>query len=117
HCDPAPNHSAAPPPAADQGGVSRATVENEGRARQASPLMERRTGSAVILAVLGCIVLIGLGVWQLYRLQWKEALIADLNARLAAPPVSLSEAIEHPQEFLHVNASGNFVHQGEMFVL
>jgi len=80
-------------------------------------LTERRTGSAVIAAIFGCVILIGLGIWQLHRLEWKEALIADLNARLAAPPVSLSESIDHPAEFLHVHASGTFAHQGEIFVL
>jgi surfeit locus 1 family protein len=79
--------------------------------------MKRLAGSALIAAVLGCIFLIGLGVWQLYRLQWKEALIAEMDARLAAPPVSLSVAIDHPAEYLHVAASGKFDHLGEIFVL
>jgi surfeit locus 1 family protein len=31
--------------------------------------------------------LIALGFWQLDRLAWKEALIAEVSARVAAPPV------------------------------
>lgn len=34
-------------------------------------------------------VLLGLGAWQLHRLAWKEALIAERESRLAAPPVPL----------------------------
>ena len=41
-----------------------------------------------LFALLGLTVLIGLGVWQLERLAWKEALIADVEARVAAPPVA-----------------------------
>lgn len=77
----------------------------------------RRTGSALIAAVLGCIVLIGLGLWQLHRMQWKEGLIAELDARLAASPVSLGEAVAHSAEFLKVRTRGRFDHQGEMFLL
>ncbi|MEQ8949807.1 SURF1 family cytochrome oxidase biogenesis protein, partial [Parvibaculum sp.] len=32
-------------------------------------------------------VLIGLGVWQLERLEWKEALLERIETRLAAAPV------------------------------
>ena len=32
-------------------------------------------------------ILIGLGVWQVERLDWKENLIAERAARFAAPPV------------------------------
>jgi surfeit locus 1 family protein len=79
--------------------------------------MKRRAGSALVAALLGVTVLLGLGAWQLYRLQWKEGLIAEMEARLSAPPVSLDEAIGDPAEFLHVRASGTFEHEGEMFVL
>jgi surfeit locus 1 family protein len=34
-------------------------------------------------------ILIGLGVWQLERKAWKEALIQTLTQRLAAPPIAL----------------------------
>jgi surfeit locus 1 family protein len=48
---------------------------------------------APIVAVLAALaVLIGLGVWQLERKAWKEALIATLEQRLAQPPVPLPDA-------------------------
>lgn len=43
----------------------------------------------VVPAALAFIILIGLGTWQLQRKTWKEGLIATLNARLAAPPITL----------------------------
>lgn len=42
-----------------------------------------------IVAFSVFIVLIGLGVWQLERKAWKEALIASLDERLTAAPVAL----------------------------
>ncbi|MGE0563740.1 MAG: SURF1 family protein [Pseudolabrys sp.] len=42
-----------------------------------------------VFAVIGFVVLTGLGVWQLERKVWKEDLLATLAARLAAPPSPL----------------------------
>jgi surfeit locus 1 family protein len=43
---------------------------------------------AFFVAVALC-VLVGLGTWQLERKAWKDALIAELQAKLAAPPTDL----------------------------
>jgi surfeit locus 1 family protein len=43
---------------------------------------------ALFVAVALC-VLVGLGTWQLERKAWKDALIAELQAKLAAPPTDL----------------------------
>ena len=40
-----------------------------------------------LFTLLGLAILIGLGVWQLDRLAWKEGLIAEVSARAAAPPI------------------------------
>ena len=40
-----------------------------------------------LAALVALDILVSLGVWQLYRLQWKEALIARVTSRLAAPPI------------------------------
>jgi surfeit locus 1 family protein len=79
--------------------------------------MRRGAGSAVVAAAIGCVLLVALGVWQLYRLQWKEALVADVNARLSASAVPLGEAITHPMEFLRVKTTGRFQNEREMFLL
>jgi surfeit locus 1 family protein len=49
----------------------------------------RRYVFPVLLGLVGCAVLIGLGVWQVQRLGWKEALLAEITARIggAAEPL------------------------------
>ncbi len=59
--------------------------------------------------VLGVLILIGLCIWQVQRLEWKEGVIAQLEARLAADPVPLPAAFEpESQEFSRVVLSGSF---------
>ena len=50
-----------------------------------------RRGLLVPTAAAACAfaVLIGLGTWQVQRKAWKEALIATVSERFAAPPVAL----------------------------
>jgi len=48
---------------------------------------ERRIFAALAVAA-GVVILAGLGTWQLERLHWKEALIAERHARLAEPPIA-----------------------------
>lgn len=47
----------------------------------------RRPWWFIGLGVLAISLLVGLGVWQLQRLQWKTALIERVEAGLVAPPV------------------------------
>jgi len=47
----------------------------------------------LISAVIAFIFLNGLGVWQLYRLQWKEGLIADLARTENMPAVPIGELL------------------------
>ena len=42
--------------------------------------MKRFPWILTVLTVLGLILLIGLGVWQVERLKWKEGLIAAADA-------------------------------------
>src|SRR5262245_15814166 len=66
------------------------------------------------------IALLGLGTWQLERLQWKEALIADRTARTSArpterpPPGQLSSLGD--LDFGHATVAGQFLHDREMYV-
>jgi surfeit locus 1 family protein len=68
-----------------------------------------------LAALAGCLVLVGLGSWQLERLHWKEALIAQRAARLAAPPEPLpaSSADWPAWDFHKVSARGTFRHDLE----
>ncbi|WP_324753753.1 SURF1 family protein [Roseovarius sp. Pro17] len=49
----------------------------------------RRLLVPLLFGLLGAGVLIALGAWQMQRLAWKEAVLADIDARLAGAPVDL----------------------------
>jgi len=69
-------------------------------------------------AALGLLLLIGLGSWQLYRLQWKEGLIAQRQAALDAAPVALPATLADaaPLEFHPVRADGQFRNDRELYL-
>jgi surfeit locus 1 family protein len=74
--------------------------------------------TALMLAAFA--VLVGLGVWQLKRLEWKEALIARIDARTKAPPITLAEAEElvrkgHDASYYRVKLDGHFHHAKELY--
>jgi len=46
-----------------------------------------------IASVIGIAILIGLGVWQVKRLHWKEALLAKIAALEAAAPIPVNQAL------------------------
>ncbi|MEP1206641.1 MAG: SURF1 family protein [Rhizobiaceae bacterium] len=67
---------------------------------------------------LGVLFLSGLGVWQMKRLAWKEALIARVESNLTAPPQSLLEIRQMQQrgediEYRPVRLVGIFDHSRE----
>ena len=47
----------------------------------------------LVVGVLGCAILISLGVWQLHRLDWKEAMIARIEGGIHAAPVPLPATV------------------------
>ncbi|MBO9715112.1 SURF1 family protein [Sphingomonas sp.] len=68
-------------------------------------------------AALAAVVLAGLGVWQLERMQWKHALIAAVNARVAAPAVAAPVSADAERDaYRHVRVTGRFEHDRETFV-
>jgi surfeit locus 1 family protein len=62
--------------------------------------------------------LIGLGTWQVQRLHWKEAQIAERQARSSAPAIDLPREFADPQalEFRRVALTGRFLHDREMYL-
>lgn len=70
----------------------------------------RRTLFLLIVGLGGAAVLVALGIWQVQRLAWKEAIIADIDARIAATPVELP-ATPDPQAhaYLPVTLTGRIV--------
>jgi surfeit locus 1 family protein len=68
-------------------------------------------------------MLIGLGMWQLQRKEWKETLVATVAERLSAPPVALPPPREWPNlaggpadEFLRVTLTAAFENDMEGLV-
>ena len=43
----------------------------------------------VLIGLGGAAILVSLGVWQMQRLAWKEGVLANIETRIAAEPVSL----------------------------
>ena len=51
--------------------------------------MLRQMTFPILLGIVGCAVLVGLGVWQLQRMEWKNDLLAQINGMIGADPVPL----------------------------
>jgi surfeit locus 1 family protein len=67
-----------------------------------------------LAALAALIVLLGLGTWQVERLRWKEGLIAERAARLAAPAEVLPADGDWPAwDFRRVEVRGAFRHDLE----
>ena len=75
--------------------------------------------TAAMLAALA--VLVGLGVWQIERLEWKEGLIAKIETRSKGPAISLEEAAVMAGEgqdlsYYRVRVEGRFQHDKERYL-
>lgn len=70
----------------------------------------RRLAFLIVIGAGGLAVLIGLGTWQMQRLAWKEAMIADLESRLAQAPLELTGSeTEEADAFRRASAVGRYV--------
>lgn len=56
-----------------------------------------------VATALGIAILIGLGVWQVQRLRWKEALLARITALQAAPPEPLEVVLRRATDGLDID--------------
>jgi surfeit locus 1 family protein len=84
---------------------------------------KKRVGPAGIIGLVVAIaILLTLGTWQVFRLQWKEGLLAEIEARTKASPVSLSE-IEtrigkgEDIDYVPMRVKGHFDHSHERHFL
>ena len=70
------------------------------------------------MAIAGIAVLLALGTWQLQRLEWKEALIAERQAQARAAPITLPVHITDPAalEFRRAEVAGRFLHDRELYL-
>ena len=92
-----------------------------GRAEPAAgrtALVQRRILKLTVASAAAFLILIGLGVWQIERLHWKEGLIAERRAAVSAPPAAVPSTLEaaRPLEFHRVEAKGRFLHDREILV-
>ncbi len=77
---------------------------------------------AGVATALGVALCVGLGVWQLQRLAWKEALIAAVELRAHAPAADAPAPAEWPSlrpadyEYRHVRLTGAFDYAHQVFV-
>ena len=66
----------------------------------------RRIVLPLILGIAGFAVLASLGLWQLRRLEWKEAMLDEIARGIAAAPVELPAAIDPSMKYLPVTMTG-----------
>ena len=75
-------------------------------------------GFTVTVVILTAI-LIGLGVWQLQRLQWKLGLIKEVSGHMTAAPLSLDAALQtnaDAMQYRRVTLVGHFDNAKEAYV-
>ncbi len=63
------------------------------------------------------IVLLGLSVWQVQRLQWKEALLSEIDARMTSSPVALTSEFRELPNYQAVVATGRFLKDQNLYVI
>ncbi len=66
----------------------------------------RRYLFPAILGVLGCAILINLGLWQLRRLEWKQAMLGEIQARIDAPAQDLPADPQSAMKYMPVELQG-----------
>lgn len=86
-----------------------------------APPRRERPGLLLGLALVGFVILCGLGVWQVQRLVWKQDLIARVEERTTLPPAAAPGPARWPGidydelDYLPVSVSGSFLHEQEIF--
>jgi surfeit locus 1 family protein len=66
----------------------------------------RRLIGPALMTLVMLVVLLGLGTWQVRRLAWKEAILAQIAQAEAAPPVPLPA---DPSPFIKVAVTGRLI--------
>jgi surfeit locus 1 family protein len=77
----------------------------------------RSTAKLTLAFLPAFAALIALGVWQIERLHWKESLIAEVNANMAAPPITLARALAMGAgaQYRRVTLDGHFDNAKEAY--
>ncbi|WP_135506284.1 SURF1 family protein [Roseovarius aestuariivivens] len=63
----------------------------------------------LIFGLAGAGILVGLGIWQMQRLTWKEGVLAEIETRIAAEPGALpAQPAAQADQYLPVRVEGEF---------
>ncbi|MCJ1314598.1 Surfeit locus protein 1 [Agyrium rufum] len=80
----------------------------------------KRHGLGLIILALIPVTAFALGTWQVFRLEWKSKLIAQLEDRLVRPPLALPPQIDPaavPEfDFRRIHTTGHYRHDLEMLI-
>jgi surfeit locus 1 family protein len=72
--------------------------------------MSRRLLLPLVFGIVGTVVLLALGTWQLQRASWKSGIIAQIEARLEAQPVAVPPAaLPAEHQYLRVYEEGELL--------
>ena len=63
----------------------------------------------IVLSIVGFLILTGLGIWQWERRAWKQNMLAEINAGLASPPVTIEKIPDSTFSWRPVLADGSWV--------
>lgn len=82
--------------------------------------MRLSTVAIITSMIIGIAVLCALGTWQVKRLFWKEALIAEVEERTAQPPVALDAFLQSQTDkenwpYSPVTTQGVYDHSKEVY--
>lgn len=71
-----------------------------------------------LFTVPALLILLGLGTWQVQRLHWKEGLIAQRAAMVAAPPIAPPQTLAEAEanQFRHVADDGALLNDKEIYL-
>jgi surfeit locus 1 family protein len=71
-----------------------------------------------VFTIPAVVLMLGLGAWQLQRLQWKEGLIAERAERISAPSIPLPGPSDQVSglEYHRVQVTGELLHGKEIFL-
>jgi surfeit locus 1 family protein len=70
-----------------------------------------------MLGIVGCTILINLGIWQSKRLEWKTEVLSEIDKKLKAFPGDLPQEVSKNQDqYRSVGLTGRFI-ENELHVL
>jgi surfeit locus 1 family protein len=77
-----------------------------------------KRAAPLVMTVIMVAILAGLGLWQVQRLQWKEALLQGVADKMAMKPETLPSKIESPRDWQYrrIKIHGVFI-KGHDFLL